>query len=67
MSRMSGQIETVVLTAATLVEEFHVNGGDYSGSHEYVLSPVYNEDGQMERVPSTVRDVTVRTMAEEVL
>ena len=67
LCQMSGQIETVMLTADTLVEEFRVEEGEWAGSYEYVLSPVYNGESQVEYVLSTVRDITARKLAEKAL
>ncbi len=67
LCRMSGQIETVMLTAEKVVEEFRVDEGEYPGAYEYVLSPVSNDEGHVEYVLSTVRDITERKLAEEAL
>ncbi len=67
LCQMSSQIETVMMTAERVVEEFRLDDGEFAGAYEYVLSPVYNGESQVEYVLSTVRDITDRKAAEEAL
>ena len=65
MQRMIALGDIVFATGRPVTDEFHWVDPSGEKDYEYVLTPIYNEEGLVEALISTARDVTGRKQIEE--
>jgi PAS domain S-box-containing protein len=65
MQRMIALGDIVFATGRPVTDELHWVDDSGEKDYEYVLTPIYNEDGLVEALISTARDVTHRKRIEE--
>jgi PAS domain S-box-containing protein len=66
--RFEAQVQHVFTTGDRLIDELHWLAPDGEVQYqEYILTPVVNQDGDVEAVVSTSRDITEQKRAEEAL
>lgn len=65
MQRMLALGDLVFATGWPVTDELHWVDESSEKDYEYVLTPIYNEEGQVDAVISTARDVTQRKRIEE--
>ncbi len=64
--RLESQIQQVFQTGQKLVgETTYTNPAGVTGHYEYIFSPVYGDDGEVEIVAGSTRDVTHRKLNEQ--
>ena len=65
MQRMLALGDQVFATGLPVTDELHWVNKSEEKDFEYVLTPIYNDEGQVDAVISTARDVTHRKLIEE--
>jgi PAS domain S-box-containing protein len=65
MHRMLALGDLVFATGLPVTDELHWVNESEEKDYEYVLTPIYNDEGQVDAVISTARDVTQRKLIEE--
>ncbi|NJO08224.1 MAG: PAS domain-containing protein [Chloroflexaceae bacterium] len=61
-------IEHVFVTGQAITKETHyTNPSGYQGYYEYIVAPIFANDGSVELVSGSGRDITARKIAEEEL
>ena len=66
VERIKGQIQEVSLNARVVRDDMPITPpGQETRHYEYILVPVFDEDGKVEAVAGSTRDITERKLAEE--
>lgn len=58
------EIDTVIATGAPIMGEVHFDGTHGRRLYEYIFSPIFGNDGRVEAIAGSTRDVTERKQAE---